>query len=64
MKAARIKAEGDQLLKEASEPGLRGRISVTDATTSALALRFGASLVAGDRDLRYVADRIGVKIVW
>jgi predicted nucleic acid-binding protein len=65
LEAAKVKAEGDQLLRKASELKLRRRrLSVADATTLALALRFGAPLVTGDEDLRYVADCMRVEVIW
>lgn len=40
------------------------KLSSVDATTLALALNLDAHLVTGDKDLGYVAERMGVKVVW
>ena len=65
LEAAEIKIKGDELLKRAAEPTLRKRkLSSADATTLALALNLDAHLVTGDKDLGYVAERMGVKVVW
>ncbi len=65
LEAAEIKVLGDKLLREAVEYGVRGRkLSTADTTTIALARRLNAPIVTGDRDLAYVAEKIGVKIIW
>ncbi len=65
VEAARVKVEGDGLLRRARDPGLRRRrLSAADATTIALALRLGAPIVSGDEDLAYVARSMGIEVVW
>jgi len=65
LEAAKVKVEGDELLRKASEPSLRARrLSAADATTLALSLKLGAQLVTGDRDLMYVAQRMRVNVIW
>lgn len=63
--AAKIKVEGDRLLKSSSETKLRRRhLSIADATTIALALKHNASIITGDEDLKYVASHLGIGILW
>ncbi len=63
--AAKIKAMGDGILRDSNASGLsRRRLSVADATTIALALSYRVPIVTGDRDLSYVARKMGVDIVW
>ncbi len=65
IKASKIKVIGDRILKEAKETGLKCRkLSVSDATTIALAMRYKVPIVTGDKDLTYVAERMGVKVIW
>ena len=63
--AARIKTEGDELLRRSRDPELeRRRLSATDATTIALAHRLKAPIITGDKDLAYVAQSMGIEVVW
>ena len=65
VEAAKIKAIGDGILRDSDAGGLsRRRLSVADATTIALALSYGVPIVTGDRDLSYVARKMGVDIIW
>lgn len=65
MEAARLKLEGDKLLKNSKNPKLnRRRLSVSDATSIALARALGASLLTGDTDLSYAARNLGIKVIW
>lgn len=52
-------------MKKASDPRLRKRtLSLADATTIALALKYNAPVLTGDIDLSYVAERLGVEVIW
>lgn len=63
--AARIKSEGDEILKRAEDKQLRGRrLSACDAITIAVALQRSYPVLSGDADLTYVAGQIGVKTIW
>ena len=65
VEAAKIKVEGDGLLKKASDKELRSRsLSTIDSTVIALALRKRAPIITGDRDLAYIAERKGVEVIW
>ena len=65
LEAARIKARGDRMLREAEDRTLRSRrLSIIDSTVIAVALRRKAPILTGDRDLAYVAAREGVKVIW
>jgi len=65
IEAAKIKAEGDDVLRSAEDKELRSRrLSMVDSTVIALALRRKAPLITGDKDLAYVAKVKGVKVVW
>jgi len=65
MEAARIKVEGDKLLRKAAHPELKGRkLSLTDATSISLAMIEDLPILTGDRDLTYVAKHMGVDIIW
>ena len=63
--AAKLKVEGDRLLRDSGDKDLmHRRISASDALTLVLAKKLGAPIVSGDKDLVYVAAKIGVKIIW
>ncbi|RLE90093.1 MAG: PIN domain nuclease [Thermoprotei archaeon] len=65
IKAAEIKVRGDELLKKAKIEELRRRrLSIVDSTIIALALREKLPILTGDKDLRYVAGKMGVKTIW
>jgi len=65
IKAAEIEVRGDELLKKAKMEELRKRrLSIVDSTVIALALREKLPILTGDKDLRYVAEKIGVKTIW
>jgi len=65
IKAAEIKVRGDELLKKAKIEELRRRrLSIVDSTIIALALREKLPILTGDKDLRYVAGKMGVKTMW
>jgi len=63
IESAKIKVEGDEVLR--GSPELEGRsLSIVDSTIIRLALKLNAPIVTGDKDLSYVAERKGVKIIW
>ncbi|MCC6016946.1 MAG: PIN domain-containing protein [Desulfurococcaceae archaeon] len=63
IEAARIKIEGDAMLKESIE--FRNRsLSFTDSTVIWLAIKMKIPIVTGDKDLAYVAKRKGVEVIW
>ncbi len=65
VEAAQIKVKGDQMLKQSSEKILKRRkLSVSDATSIALAKALKAPIVTGDADLMYVARKMDVQILW
>ncbi|RLE93369.1 MAG: PIN domain nuclease [Thermoprotei archaeon] len=65
LEASRVKIEGNIFLKKASDQRLRKRtLSLADATTIALALKYNAPVLTGDIDLSYVAERLGVEVIW
>ena len=65
VEASRIKIIGDQILRDSNDPKLkRRRLSVSDATTIVLAERYKAPIVTGDIDLSYVAQKLGLKVIW
>jgi len=64
-KAAEVKAVGDDLLRRAPDPSLRARrLSTCDAFTLAVALDRALPVLSGDRDLAYVAEKLGVEVLW
>ena len=63
--SARIKVVGDRLLRESGDQSLSGRrLSAADAATIAIAKRLGIPVLSGDKDLTYVAEQLGVKVIW
>ncbi len=65
IEASRIKVVGDEMLRESRVPEFRTRrLSISDATTIALALKLGKPIVTGDKDLEYIAKSLGVEIIW
>jgi predicted nucleic acid-binding protein len=63
IEAARIKIEGDAMLKESIE--FRNRsFSFIDSTVIWLAVKMKIPIVTGDKDLAYVAKRKGVEVIW
>uniref|UniRef100_A0A7C5YY43 Type II toxin-antitoxin system VapC family toxin n=1 Tax=Ignisphaera aggregans TaxID=334771 RepID=A0A7C5YY43_9CREN len=63
IEAARIKVEGDIMLKESVE--LKNRsLSFTDSTITWLAIKMKTPIITGDKDLAYVAKRKGIEIIW
>lgn len=65
MKASNIKLIGDKLLSTSKDPGLWHRkLSIADATTIAIAVNIEAPIVTGDKDLSYVARKLGTTVIW
>lgn len=65
LRAAEVKHKGDSLLRRAEDQALRARrLSIVDSTVIACALRLKAPVLTGDRDLAYVASRLGVTTIW
>lgn len=65
IEAAKIKVEGDRMLMEAEDKTLRGRrLSIVDSTVIAVARKVKTSIVSGDKDLVYVARRMGIETIW
>ena len=65
LRASEIKILGDKLLRESNDVDLtRRRLSSADATSLALAERLRIPIVTGDKDLSYVAKKLGIGVVW
>ncbi len=65
IEAAKIKIEGDELLKKARDERLRiRRLSIVDSTVIISALKRGVPIITGDTDLTYVANSKGIKVIW
>lgn len=64
-KAAEVKLIGDELLRNASNPSLSARrLSTCDSFTIALALERDLPVLSGNKDLAYVAGKLGVEVLW
>ncbi len=62
---AGIKARGDRLLSSSRDPSVSSRrLSLVDSSVIHVALRRAAPIVTGDKDLRYVAEKLGVQVIW
>ena len=57
-------ADVNGLKKAKIEELRRRRLSIVDSTIIALALREKLPILTGDKDLRYVAGKMGVKTIW
>jgi predicted nucleic acid-binding protein len=63
IEAARIKVEGDMMLKKSIE--LKNRsLSFTDSTIIWLAIKMKIPIITGDKDLAYAAKRKDVEVIW
>ncbi len=63
IEASNLKLKGDEVLRK--NPELRRRrLSAADATTIAIALRKNLPIVTGDKDLSFVARKMGVEVIW
>lgn len=63
--AARVKSQGDEMLRRAEDEQLRGRkLSACDAVTIAVELQRGYPVLTGNADLVHVAGKMGVKTIW
>lgn len=65
LRASEIKILGDKILRRSGDPELTGRrLSSADATSIALAERLKVPILTGDKDLAYVAGRLGISVIW
>jgi predicted nucleic acid-binding protein len=65
IEASGVKAEGDSILRKSDDSSLYSRrLSVADAVTLTIAMKLGAQIVTGDKDLTYVAQHMGVNVIW
>ncbi len=65
IEASKIKIIGDNYLKNAHRKDLKNRrLSVSDSVTIAIAKRLNIPIITGDKDLSYVARKMGIKIIW
>lgn len=63
IESAKIKVEGDKILREV--PELAGRsLSIVDSTLIWLAQKLHAPIVTGDKDLMHVARKRGIITIW
>ncbi|RLE71850.1 MAG: hypothetical protein DRJ37_04095 [Thermoprotei archaeon] len=63
--ASKIKLKGDTLLSEADDLLLKKRkLSACDALTIAVGKILNLPILTGDKDLSYMAEKIGVEIIW
>ncbi len=62
--AAEIKHRGDNMLKTANEPLRSRRLSIVDSTVIACALKLKAPILTGDEDLAFVAENLGITVIW
>lgn len=61
----KIKIEGDRMLREAEDISLHERkLSTCDAVTISLCRFLQIPIVTGDKDLKYVAEKLNVKVLW
>ncbi len=65
LEASKVKIIGDKLLLESGDPGLKHRrLSIADSATIALAEKTKLPIITGDMDLSFVAERLGLKVIW
>lgn len=65
IEAARVKVEGDEVLKAADDEVLRERrLSSCNAVTIAVGMRYDLPMLSSDRDLCYVAGKLRVSVLW
>ncbi len=65
LEAAKVKARGDRMLREAGDKTLKSRrLSIVDSTIIAFAHKKKAPIVTGDKDLAYVATKEGIEVIW
>ena len=65
VEASKLKKIGDEMLRSFKDPVLnRRRLSVSDVTSIVLAQMLNTPIITGDIDLSYVAQKIGVKVIW
>jgi len=64
IKAAEIKVMGDKLLAESGDENLmQRRLSLVDSTVLTVALSEKCPILTGDRDLTYVALKLGLHVI-
>ena len=65
VKAAEIKVMGDKLLGESGDEDLvQRRLSLIDSTILITALSEKCPILTGDKDLTYVALKLGLHVLW
>mgnify|MGYP001772877990 CR=1 FL=1 len=65
IEAAKIKIEGDKILMEAKDETLKSRrLSIVDSSVIAVACKAKTPIVSGDKDLMYVARKMGIETIW
>lgn len=65
VRAAEVKVSGDSELRKASSGKLKHRaLSMEDSKVIAAALREKAPILTGDKGLTYVAEVLGIRIIW
>ncbi|HDD63861.1 MAG TPA: type II toxin-antitoxin system VapC family toxin [Thermoprotei archaeon] len=65
VKAAEIKVKGDMFLSQSEDEDLRyRRLSLVDATIITTALKEKTPILTGDKDIFYVASKLGINIIW
>jgi len=65
IKAAEIKVIGDKFLSESGDSELmQRRLSLVDSTILAVALSEKYPILTGDKDLAYVAWKLGLNTIW
>ncbi len=63
--SSKIKIIGDNYLRNSRRRDLRNRrLSVSDSLTIAIAKRLNIPIITGDKDLSYVARKMGIKVIW
>jgi len=65
LKAAEVKNSGDRLLAESKKKDLSGRrLSLVDSCIIVVASKREIPIVTGDKDLSYVASKLGLEVIW
>lgn len=65
IKAAEIKVKGDKLIQTSKNQTLKHRkLSVADVTTIAMAIKYKIPIITGDKDIKYIAEKLGIKTIW
>ena len=62
---ARIKFAGDEMLASSGDGELTSRrLSLVDSSVILVGARYSAPIVTGDRGLSYVAEKMGLRVLW